>query len=127
MDYFSETEAKHHRHWQKVLSMVSGLKLNTMTSALPNLGTILGGTMDLHGYNISLACFHGINFRSKAWAIFSMRKPTISFATEAQDVIQEDGKSNVILVLRIFLMLFSFYQTLEYLIISHNLVFYFSR
>lgn len=87
-----ETEAKHHRHWQKVLSMVSGLKLSTMTSALPNLGTILGGTMDLHGYNISLACFHGINFRSKAWAIFSMRKPTISFATEAQDVIQDEGK-----------------------------------
>lgn len=72
--------------------MISGLKLNTMSCALPNIGTILGGTMDLHGYNISLACFHGINFRSKAWAIFSMRKPTISFATEAQDVVQEDGK-----------------------------------
>ncbi|KAF8784884.1 Transmembrane protein KIAA1109 like protein [Argiope bruennichi] len=86
-----ETEAKHHRHWQKVLSMVSGLQLSTMTSALPDMGTILGGTMDLHGYNISLACFHGINFRSKAWAIFSMRKPTISFATEAQDVVKDDG------------------------------------
>ncbi|GFR30030.1 transmembrane protein KIAA1109 [Trichonephila clavata] len=62
-----------------------------MASALPDMGTILGGTMDLHGYNISLACFHGINFRSKAWAIFSMRKPTISFATEAQDVVKDDG------------------------------------
>ncbi|KAG8178566.1 hypothetical protein JTE90_004495 [Oedothorax gibbosus] len=86
-----ETEAKHHRHWQKVLSLVSGLQLSTMPSALPSMGTILGGTMDLHGYNISLACFHGINFRSKAWAIFSMRKPTISFATEAQDVVKDDG------------------------------------
>ncbi|GFU08706.1 transmembrane protein KIAA1109 [Trichonephila clavipes] len=86
-----ETEAKHHRHWQKVLSVVSGLQLSTMASALPDMGTILGGTMDLHGYNISLACFHGINFRSKAWAIFSMRKPTISFATEAQDVVKDDG------------------------------------
>nr|XP_042899305.1 transmembrane protein KIAA1109 isoform X2 [Parasteatoda tepidariorum] len=86
-----ESEAKHHRHWQKVLYMVSGLQLSTMASALPEIGTILGGTMDLHGYNISLACFHGINFRSKAWAIFSMRKPTISFATEAQDVVKDDG------------------------------------
>lgn len=78
-----------------------------MASALPSMGTILGGTMDLHGYNISLACFHGINFRSKAWAIFSMRKPTISFATESQDVVKDDGnKKNIFLIFNKFCIFF---------------------
>lgn len=44
--------------------------------------------MELHGTNISLACFHGINFRAKSWAVFSLKEPTISFATEAQDVVR---------------------------------------
>ncbi|XP_026672113.1 transmembrane protein KIAA1109-like [Ceratina calcarata] len=42
--------------------------------------------MELHGCNISLACFHGINFKSKSWAIFSLKEPCISFTTEAQEI-----------------------------------------
>uniref|UniRef100_T1J6C2 Bridge-like lipid transfer protein family member 1 C-terminal domain-containing protein n=1 Tax=Strigamia maritima TaxID=126957 RepID=T1J6C2_STRMM len=82
-----EIEARHHRHWQKVLTKVSGMQLATLPCPLPRHGTILGGTMELHGNHISLACFHDINFRAKHWALFSLKEPSISFATEAQSVI----------------------------------------
>jgi len=59
------------------------------SSALPDSGTVIGGAITLQGKNISLACFHGINFRSKSWALFTMNDPFISFATEAADVIDE--------------------------------------
>lgn len=87
------SDAKHHRHWQKVLKIVSGASLSTLASPLPRKGTILGGTFELNGNNISLACFYGINFRPKSWAIFSLRKPSISFASEAQDVVNSDSGS----------------------------------
>jgi len=79
-------DARHHRHWQRVLAQVAGLHLSTVRQPLPSSGTVLGGTMELHGQNISLACFHGINFKSKSWALFSLKEPCISFATEAQEV-----------------------------------------
>jgi len=63
--------------------------LNSFQIPLPLNGTVLGGTMELHGTNISLACFHGINFKSKSWALFSLKQPCISFATEAQEVPSE--------------------------------------
>jgi hypothetical protein len=80
------TDARHHRHWQKVMAQVAGLQLSTMDVPLPQFGTILGGTMELHGNNISLACFHGINFKSKSWALFSLREPSITFNTEGQEI-----------------------------------------
>lgn len=48
--------------------------------------------MELHGSNISLACFHGINFKSKSWALFSLKEPCISFATEAQEIPSVESK-----------------------------------
>ena len=78
-------DAKHHRHWQKPLKSVSGIYLHNFCDPLPEIGTILGGTFELYGNNISIACFADINFRSKSWAIFSLRYPHISFATEAQE------------------------------------------
>ncbi|KAK2588447.1 hypothetical protein KPH14_004440 [Odynerus spinipes] len=80
------TDARHHRHWQRVLAQVAGLQLGSLRFSLPSTGTVLGGTMELHGSNISLACFHGINFKSKSWALFSLKEPCISFATEAQEI-----------------------------------------
>jgi len=74
------------------LSAVAGLRLNTLPNPLPLSGSVLGGTMELHGNNISLACFHGINFKSKSWALFSLREPCISFATEAQEVPPQNSK-----------------------------------
>ncbi|XP_063925143.1 bridge-like lipid transfer protein family member 1 isoform X3 [Zophobas morio] len=80
------TDARHHRHWQKVMAHVGGLQLSTMDMPLPQFGTVLGGTMELCGNNISLACFHGINFKSKSWALFSLREPSITFNTEGQEI-----------------------------------------
>lgn len=80
-------EARHHRHWQRALKLVSGVHLNSLPNPLPVHGTILGGTVELTGRHISVACFYGINFRSKAWGIFSLRQPTISFATESQELL----------------------------------------
>ena len=79
-------DARHHRHWQKPLMHAMGLCISTLKNPLPKNGIVLGGTMELHGKNISLACFHGVNFKSKSWALFSLREPCINFATEAQQV-----------------------------------------
>ncbi|XP_077518913.1 transmembrane protein KIAA1109 homolog tweek [Amblyomma americanum] len=81
-----ESRHAHQRHWQGALALVSGLQLG-WGLRLPLHGTLVGGSMDLRGGNVSLACFHGVSFRSKAWALFSLRQPSIHFATEAQDVL----------------------------------------
>ncbi|XP_057320080.1 bridge-like lipid transfer protein family member 1 isoform X4 [Microplitis mediator] len=86
MNQTAMSDARHHRHWQRVLAQVAGLQLGSLRFSLPTNGTVLGGTMELHGCNISLACFHGINFKSKSWALFSLKEPCISFATEAQEI-----------------------------------------
>jgi len=86
------SDARHHRHWQRVLVQVAGLQLGSLRFSLPSTGTVLGGTMELHGSNISLACFHGINFKSKSWALFSLKEPCISFATEAQEIPSVESK-----------------------------------
>lgn len=56
-------DPKHHRHWQKTLKAVSGVYLHNFPDPLPEIGTILGGTFELYGNNISIACFADINFR----------------------------------------------------------------
>lgn len=82
----SGQDARHHRHWQSVLYRVSGLRLTTLPLPLPDSGTVLGGSLELHGKTISLACFHGVNFRSKSWALFSLKEPYINFTSEVQEV-----------------------------------------
>uniref|UniRef100_A0A0P4VTJ6 Bridge-like lipid transfer protein family member 1 C-terminal domain-containing protein n=1 Tax=Scylla olivacea TaxID=85551 RepID=A0A0P4VTJ6_SCYOL len=82
----SGQDARHHRHWQGVLYRVSGLRLTTLPMPLPDSGTVLGGSLELHGKTISLACFHGVNFRSKSWALFSLQEPYINFTSEVQEV-----------------------------------------
>ncbi|XP_055643314.1 bridge-like lipid transfer protein family member 1 isoform X2 [Toxorhynchites rutilus septentrionalis] len=79
-------DTRHHRHWQRPFKQTKGLWLTTLGVPLSNVGSVLGGTMELRGKNISLACFHGINFKSKSWALFSLKEPCINFATEAQHV-----------------------------------------
>ncbi|XP_030565020.1 transmembrane protein KIAA1109 homolog isoform X2 [Drosophila novamexicana] len=80
------TDARHHRHWQKPLAQAIGLVVPSLVTRLPRHGNVLGGTVELRGQNISLACFHGINFKSKAWALFSLKSPSINFATEARQI-----------------------------------------
>lgn len=77
----SGAELRHHRHWQRVLALWSS------PPAPP-----LGGTMELHGSHVSLACFHGTSFKAKSWALFSLKEPCISFTTEAGQTRDENGR-----------------------------------
>ncbi|XP_037086317.1 transmembrane protein KIAA1109 homolog [Pollicipes pollicipes] len=81
-----QSDTRHHRHWHDALRLVAGLKLKTFMTRLPPSGTVLGGTIEMRGQTISLACFHGLNFKSKSWALFSLREPNISFSTESQEI-----------------------------------------
>lgn len=65
----------------------------------------LGGSMSLHGNHMTLACFHGPNFRSKSWVLFHLEEPNIAFWTEAQK-IWEDGT-------RTYFMLWPIIQLLD--------------
>uniref|UniRef100_A0A2K6G670 Bridge-like lipid transfer protein family member 1 n=1 Tax=Propithecus coquereli TaxID=379532 RepID=A0A2K6G670_PROCO len=85
-------DAAHHRHWPGVLKVVSGCHISLFQIPLPEDGMQFGGSMSLHGNHMTLACFHGPNFRSKSWALFHLEEPNIAFWTEAQK-IWEDGSS----------------------------------
>lgn len=41
-----------------------------------------GGEMMLQGHNLTLVVFHGLNFKSRQWALFSMNEPQINFVTD---------------------------------------------
>ncbi|KAG8511214.1 Transmembrane protein, partial [Galemys pyrenaicus] len=86
-------DAAHHRHWPGVLKVVSGCHISLFQVPLPEDGMQFGGSMSLHGNHMTLACFHGPNFRSKSWALFHLEEPNIAFWTEAQK-IWEDGSSD---------------------------------
>ncbi|KAF6094481.1 KIAA1109 [Phyllostomus discolor] len=86
-------DAAHHRHWPGVLKVVSGCHISLFQIPLPEDGMQFGGSMSLHGNHMTLACFHGPNFRSKSWALFHLEEPNIAFWTEAQK-IWEDGSGD---------------------------------
>ncbi|XP_073775870.1 bridge-like lipid transfer protein family member 1 isoform X48 [Danio rerio] len=86
-------DAAHHRHWPNVLKMVAGCHISLFQMPLPEDAVQLGGSMSLHGNHMTLACFHGPNFRSKSWVLFHLEEPNIAFWTEAQK-IWEDGCSD---------------------------------
>ncbi|CAG0914383.1 unnamed protein product [Notodromas monacha] len=89
-DNREEDPLNQHRHWQKALTYVR------RAFGIPSLDgganvaqpMVLGGSLQMHGSTISLACFHGLNFRSQSWALFSLKQPFIAFNTEAQDLIE---------------------------------------
>nr|KAG5688413.1 hypothetical protein BaRGS_001195 [Batillaria attramentaria] len=83
-------ELRHHRHWQGALEHLTGCHFSMLPHMLPNEGMILGGTITLRGRNLTLASFHGINFRSRYWALFNIQHPYILFSTEAQKM-QDEG------------------------------------
>uniref|UniRef100_A0A3B4ZZV0 Si:ch211-233a24.2 n=1 Tax=Stegastes partitus TaxID=144197 RepID=A0A3B4ZZV0_9TELE len=83
-------DAAHHRHWPGVLKVIAGCHISLFQMPLPEDTVQLGGSMSLHGNHMTLACFHGPNFRSKSWALFHLEEPNIAFWTEAQK-IWEDG------------------------------------
>ncbi|XP_032872772.1 transmembrane protein KIAA1109 homolog isoform X2 [Amblyraja radiata] len=86
-------DAAHHRHWPEILKVIAGCQISLFQMPLPEDAVQLGGSMSLHGNHMTLACFHGPNFRSKSWALFHLEEPNIAFWTEAQK-IWEDGASD---------------------------------
>ncbi|KAM4723529.1 LOW QUALITY PROTEIN: bridge-like lipid transfer protein family member 1 [Anableps anableps] len=84
-------DVAHHRHWPSVLKVIAGCHISLFQMPLPEDAVQLGGSMSLHGNHMTLACFHGPNFRSKSWALFHLEEPNIAFWTEAQK-IWEDGR-----------------------------------
>ncbi|XP_041120866.1 transmembrane protein KIAA1109-like isoform X5 [Polyodon spathula] len=86
-------DASHHRHWPGVLKVIAGCHISLFQMPLPEDAVQLGGSMSLHGNHMTLACFHGPNFRSKSWALFHLEEPNIAFWTEAQK-IWEEGSSD---------------------------------
>ena len=82
-------ELRHHRHWQSALEHLSGCQFSMLPHMMPSQGMILGGTISLRGRNLTLASFHGINFRSRYWALFNIQHPYILFSTEAQKMEDE--------------------------------------
>jgi len=62
-----------YQHWSKVLNAVCGLKLSMLDEPIPDRGVILGGSLALHGNSVSLACFHGVNFRAQSWVLFTLK------------------------------------------------------
>lgn len=71
-----------YQHWGKVLNAVRGLKLSMLSSPLPERGVLLGGSLTLHGKAVSLACFHGVNFRSQSWVLFTLQRPYMTFTSK---------------------------------------------
>lgn len=88
----ADVDAAHHRHWPGVLKVIAGCHISLFQMPLPEDAVQLGGSMSLHGNHMTLACFHGPNFRSKLWALFHLEEPNIAFWTEAQK-IWEDGET----------------------------------
>ena len=41
-----------------------------------------GGEIVFQGHNLTLVVFHGLNFKSRQWAVFSLNEPQINFVTE---------------------------------------------
>uniref|UniRef100_A0A8C2ZCI5 KIAA1109 n=1 Tax=Cyclopterus lumpus TaxID=8103 RepID=A0A8C2ZCI5_CYCLU len=87
-------DAAHHRHWPGVLKVIAGCHISLFQMPLPEDAVQLGGSMSLHGNHMTLACFHGPNFRSKSWALFHLEEPNIAFSTEAQKIWEDGSKDD---------------------------------
>ncbi|XP_077586910.1 bridge-like lipid transfer protein family member 1 isoform X3 [Stigmatopora nigra] len=87
-------DAAHHRHWPGVLKVIAGCHISLFQMPLPEDAVQLGGSMSLHGNHMTLACFHGPNFRSKSWALFHLEEPNIAFWTEAQKILEDGSKDD---------------------------------
>ena len=79
-------ELKEHRHWQSVFDfLIQTFHIAHKNQPRPE-GMRLGGQVTLQGRQALLACFHGLNFRSSSWALFTLREPKLEFETEALQI-----------------------------------------
>ncbi|VUZ47580.1 unnamed protein product [Hymenolepis diminuta] len=97
------------RHWQK--PMLEGIRAclvqigaqaplvrrSLLESIAPpdesSVPPVLGGSLQLAGNSLALACFAGTFRSAPDWAVFNMQHPTICFETEAQREPRQGQKS----------------------------------
>jgi hypothetical protein len=61
------------------------------TNKVKRLIGMNGGEIMLQGHNLTLVVFHGLNFKSRQWALFSLNEPQINFVTDRGE--KGDSKS----------------------------------
>lgn len=94
-----------YQHWVELLNGLYGKSLNNITARLPDKNIVLGGTLGLHGNFVSIACFHGSNFRSQNWGLFTIREPCLQFVSETRvvekscQVMRADSVHDVVFLL----------------------------
>ncbi|XP_071510002.1 bridge-like lipid transfer protein family member 1 [Diadema antillarum] len=107
----SSSGSKEHHHWQSVFDFL----IQTFHRAHKNQprpeGMRLGGQVTLLGKQALLACFHGLNFRSNSWALFTLREPKLEFETEALQVPSSEHCGEDTLVLQDLLFSLGHNQT----------------
>ncbi len=84
-----------HRHWVRVLDMLTDIQMTSRYFRLPTQQTIVGATLELAADRLTLACMNGGDMNASSWALFHMRQPSIRFEPNAQYVYQEDNSIGV--------------------------------
>ena len=60
-----------------------------------------GGELMLQGHNLTLVVFHGLNFKSRQWALFSLNEPQINFVTDRGE--KGDSKYRRLIFINMFI------------------------
>jgi hypothetical protein len=60
----------------------SSAQSKTNTNTIKRHIGMNGGEIMLQGHNLTLIVFHGLNFKSRQWALFSLNEPQINFVTD---------------------------------------------
>ncbi|XP_030836410.1 transmembrane protein KIAA1109 homolog [Strongylocentrotus purpuratus] len=107
----SAEELKEYQHWQSVFDFLIQTFHNAHKNQPRPEGMRLGGQVTLQGRQALLACFHGLNFRSNSWALFTMREPKVEFETEALQVPSSEHCGEDTLVLQDLLFSLGHNQT----------------
>ncbi|CAK9293631.1 unnamed protein product [Gordionus sp. m RMFG-2023] len=83
----TEAVTSHYGYWVKIRNLIQRVSCRLLVP-IPDTNInssdnslLLGGSFLFQGNHLSLACFYGINFRAKTWAIFSMREISVIFSS----------------------------------------------
>lgn len=88
----SDETSSESNHWQTIFKWCSQVFGGQTSSSCQGLQ--LGGQITLQGKKAVVTCFHGLNFRSSSWALFTLREPHIQFETNAFELPAEQGQKS---------------------------------
>lgn len=75
-----------------------------------------GGEIVLQGHNLTIVVFHGLNFKARQWALFSLNEPQINFITDRGD----DGDSKISKSMERFNSLVNYFSQSEIILLSRS-------